>query len=430
MNGNHPHREGPVVAYIHHRFPSLTATFVYREVRALGEAGIEVLNFACKKPASGDVHAEAQSMIERTVYLPSLTHPLLYLGALAVFLRRPIRFVRAAWRVFTSPHRHKTRLPLAKSCAEITRGGYLARRLCKTRRVAHLHAPFSTEVATIGWVAAQLTDLPFSFTSHTAFDARMLREKLASSRFAVSISRFDKTQLVEESGASYADRVQVIHCGVKGTAPSAKGRDHNVPMVLSVGSLIEKKGHAYLIKACEILRARGEAFECRIVGGGPLGRVLQDQIRARGVDDDVALLGPRDQEEVQALYGKADVFALASIYASNGDLDGIPVALMEAMAAGVPCVSTRVSGIPELISSPAEGILVEEKDPKALADAIELLLRDEALRERIARAARAKVEREFNIEKSAAQLARLFRESISVGAAEAAHPAKSEGVTT
>jgi glycosyltransferase involved in cell wall biosynthesis len=412
MKGTPPCQDTPVVAYLHHRFPSLTATFVYREVRAVGEAGIKVLNLACKQPVDSEVHAEARDMIDGTAVMPSLANPILYMGAFTSFIRRPIRFVQAAWRILLASHGHRRRWARTKSCVEIIRGGYLARMLRNVERVDHLHAPFSTEVATIGWMATQLTDIPFSFTSHTAYDTKMLQEKLDAAAFAVAISSFDKERLVGMDSASRPARVEVIHCGVSLTPPIPQAEHRPEPVVLSVGSLIEKKGHPYLIRACRLLQERGCHFSCKIVGRGPMMDALREEIARCGVEDCVELLGSCDQERIRSLCADATVFALPSIYAANGDLDGIPVVLMEAMASGVPCVSTHVSGIPELISSPEEGILVEEKDAEALADAIEKLLGDEGLREKIARTAREKIEREFDIHKSSARLVELFRESV------------------
>ncbi len=184
-------------------------------------------------------------------------------------------------------------------------------------------------------------------------------------------------------------------------------------MILCVGSLIPKKGHDILIEACELLRRRGVSFSCAIVGSGPLNESLAQQISERQLGNAVTLVGACDQAEVQQRLGSASLFALASRVTEDGDLDGIPVVLMEAMAAGVPCVSTNISGIPELMEHEKEGLVVPEKDPQALADAIERLLRDADLRARIRKAAREKIEREFDIRKSAARLAELFEQAIT-----------------
>lgn len=398
-----------VVAYIHHTFPSRTATFVYREMEAVRDAGVEILNIACKRPMSDAVHVEARKYVGETIYLPVTAHPLLYVRAIGSFLRHPVLFTRLARQVLGAAGRRR----LSRAFGEVVRGGCVAAELRLRPQVCHVHAPFSTEVATIAWMAAQLERRRFSFTSHTAFDARLIPEKVRQARFVISISRFDRERLAAEAGTSAREKIHVIHCGVDGRGAPARHEQEAPPILLCVGSLIEKKGHEVLLRACALLKERGMKFECRIAGDGPLKQALAAEARLLGVEGCTVFAGGCDQETVRSLYEQAQVFALSSVYASNGDLDGIPVVLMEAMAAGVPCVSTQVSGIPELIESPKEGILVEEKNPAALADAVETLLRDRKLRESIALAAREKVGREFNVRQSAVELSELFRRSIA-----------------
>jgi len=401
------------VAYLHHTFPSLTATFVYREMREVRRRGVQIINIACKKPSPERVHAEATDLVDETLYVPGLGGLGLYLGMLVSWVRRPIRFCKLAWQVWSRQRRRPGRWRTLRSLAEIVRAGYLARRLATMPHVVHLHTPFSTEIATIGWMASRLRGLPFSFTNHTPFDAQMIAEKLRDASFAVSISRFDRERLLEEGDPDAETPIHVIHCGVPAVPSAGMDERDMPPLILSVGSLIEKKGHAYLIEACDLLKRSGTAFKCRIVGDGPLAEALSHRIANLGLDDCVKLMGPQDQQTVQSLYQRASLFVLASVEAENGDIDGVPVVLMEAMAAGVPCVSTRVAGIPELIESPSEGILVEQKDVGALADGIMKLLGDASLREQTARAALAKVQREFSLEKSATQLAALLKGELS-----------------
>ena len=415
-----PQADRGVVAYIHHTFPSRTATFVYREMAAVRDAGVEMLNIACKRPEPDAVHAEARKYVAETVYLPGTAHPLLYVRAMGSFLRHPALFTRLARQVLGAAGRGR----LSRAFGEVVRGGCLAAELRRRPRVSHVHAPFSTEVATIAWMAAQLEKRRFSFTSHTAFDADLIAEKVRLAQFAVSISGFDRERLVEAAGASDRDKIHVIHCGVDGAGAAERREQEDPPILLCVGSLIEKKGHEVLLRACALLKERGMKFECRIAGDGPLKPALAAQARSLGIEGCTVFAGACDQETVRSLYEQARVFALPSVYASNGDLDGIPVVLMEAMAAGVPCVSTQVSGIPELIESPKEGLLVEEKNPAALADALEKLLRDRALREDIALAAREKVRREFNVRRSAAELSELFRQSIEMEGRASSRPSR------
>jgi glycosyltransferase involved in cell wall biosynthesis len=180
------------------------------------------------------------------------------------------------------------------------------------------------------------------------------------------------------------------------------------PVILSVGRLIEKKGLGDLLAAVDILRRRGRCFRVEIIGTGPLKSTLKAEVRRRGLEDVVTFLGAQPQEVVHRAFRRATVFALPCVVTSQGDRDGIPTVLLEAMASGVPVVSTTVSGIPELIDSGHDGLLVAPHDPGMLADALGLLLADAELRDRLAQAARHKIETEFAIDRSAQQLLALF----------------------
>jgi len=177
-----------------------------------------------------------------------------------------------------------------------------------------------------------------------------------------------------------------------------------------VARLVEKKGLDDLIAAADILRRRGRAFQLEIIGTGPQRDALQAQAERLGLADCVRLPGDQAHEKVCLAYQRASVFALPCVIASNGDRDGIPNVLLEAMASGVPVVSTPVSGIPELIEPGVNGLLVSPNDPAALAEAIDKLLASQELRERLARAARAKIESSFSLHASADSLLALFGE--------------------
>ena len=289
----------------------------------------------------------------------------------------------------------------ARAFGEVVRGGCLAAELRRRPRVRHVHAPFSTEVATIAWMAAQLERRRFSFTSHTAFDARLIAEKVRLARFVVSISRFDRERLAAEAGTSAREKIRVVHCGVDGRGSPMRREQEDPPILLCVGSLIEKKGHDVLLRACALLKERGMRFECRIAGDGPLKQALAAEARSLGIEGCTVFAGGCDQETVRSLYEQARVFALPSVYASNGDLDGVPGGADGSDGGGRAVRFDSSLRHPELIESPKEGILVEEKNPAALADAVERLLRDRKLRENIALAAREKVGREFNVRRPA-----------------------------
>jgi glycosyltransferase involved in cell wall biosynthesis len=182
------------------------------------------------------------------------------------------------------------------------------------------------------------------------------------------------------------------------------------PIILSVARLIEKKGLGDLIAAADILRRRGRAFHVEIIGSGPQREALQAQAKRLGLAERVRLAGSQAHDAVCLAYQRASVFVLPCVVASDGDRDGIPYVLLEAMASGVPVVSTPISGIPELIESGLDGLLVPPNDPAALADVIDKLLASGELRQSLARAARAKIESSFSLSASTERLLALFGE--------------------
>jgi glycosyltransferase involved in cell wall biosynthesis len=176
-----------------------------------------------------------------------------------------------------------------------------------------------------------------------------------------------------------------------------------------VGRLIEKKGLGDLIAAADILRRRGRPFRVEIIGTGPLKPALEAQVQQLGLQDRVTFLGAQPQEAVRPAYRRATVFALPCVVSADGDRDGIPNVLLEAMASGVPVVSTSVVGIPEWIHSGYNGLLVDPHNPAMLADALDRLLKDPDLRDRLAQAARRTIEAHFAIERNSMELVTLFQ---------------------
>jgi glycosyltransferase involved in cell wall biosynthesis len=177
-----------------------------------------------------------------------------------------------------------------------------------------------------------------------------------------------------------------------------------------VASFEEVKGHKYLIQACRLLWERGIEFACYFVGEGPLRREVEVEIAKAGLSDKINLLGTLPRPEVASLLSRMNVMALASVQTRRGNREGIPVALMEGMASGLPVVASAISGIPELVESGRTGLLVPSRDPVALADALEKLSKDQELRRRLGTAGREKVMREFNLRINAAELRDLLME--------------------
>jgi colanic acid/amylovoran biosynthesis glycosyltransferase len=206
-------------------------------------------------------------------------------------------------------------------------------------------------------------------------------------------------------------RVEIVHCGVSPQIFPFVRAGRDAKRILAIGRLDHIKGFSHLVSACGLLHERGVAFECDIVGSGPLQDALSAQIEALGLRGKVRLLGARKQEEVRGFLHSAAMFVLPSVVTPRGDRDGIPVAMMEAMASGVPVVSTRVSGIPELVEDGVTGLLADPGDAVSLSACIERMIGDPALVETLVVCARKHVEQEFDVTKEAAKLLDAIRHS-------------------
>jgi colanic acid/amylovoran biosynthesis glycosyltransferase len=238
--------------------------------------------------------------------------------------------------------------------------------------------------------------------------------KLEEASFVAAVTRYGRDHLLRAGYPEAASaRIEVVRCGVlpefHTPAPHPPG---DPPFVLAVSRLVDLKGFHHLVAAIGILRDKGIAVRCTIVGDGPEESRLNALVRSLRLEDRVTLTGKRLQAELKTMFREADLFALpccrSRVPGREIEHDGLPVVLIEAMAMGLPVVSTRLSGIPELVRHEATGLLVEPDDQQGLADALERLLRDRDLAMRLAKAGRLAVIEEFNSESSAAALLELF----------------------
>jgi len=401
------------IAYISQRFPSLTTTFVYREVLALRRLGLHIRSISTWRPNPKTLSAEAQGLVDETFYIFPLNYWQL-LGHHARYLfTRPARYWGALAQLILF-----NREGLANRVRSL---GHFVYAVCAAAEVErsgaqHIHADFALNAATVALVAARLTGRTFSFAAHANdifVNPVLLREKVRQAAFVTPISEFNRRYLLSlDRETSAAERLHVIHCGLAFSQFSPNGQIANTgrPLILGVGRLVEKKGFHILIEACRWLKEQGVSFECQIVGGGPQEARLRELIQHHGVAECVQLTGPQPQERVRALMQHAAVFALPCVVAQDHDQDGIPVALMEAMAFERPVISTPISGIPELVQDQVNGLLVASGQARELAGAIQRLLEDAPLARRLGQAGRQTVAKEFNVERSAQQLAELFQQ--------------------
>lgn len=397
------------VAYIMSRFPKLTETFVLYEMAAAEQAGAKVSVYPLRRVKGGVMHEAAAAWCARARFHPFLS--LAIVGANADFLlRSPRRYLGALWRALagnaTSP---RFLAAAAVFFPKAVRFAWEMRR----EGVNHVHAHFATHPALAALIVHRLTDIPYSFTAHGSdlhVDRTMLAEKIAHSAFVVTVSEYNRRLIEAELGPEASSRVHVIHCGVdRGVFTEAAGErgKGSECRIVSVGSLVPVKGHSVLLEATRQLKDWGVAFRCEIIGDGPLRGFLRSRIEELGLGTEVVLRGPQPREEVVRSLARSDVAVLASHPTPDGRREGIPVALMEAMASGLPVVSSDLSGIPELVT-PEAGILVPPDDPEGLASAIRRLAESPGLRRSMGATGKRIVADSFDLTDNARRLCELM----------------------
>jgi colanic acid/amylovoran biosynthesis glycosyltransferase len=398
----------PAVLYVVSRFPAVTETFVVNEWLALSER-FRMRLVALRRSGEAPLHPETARVMPSVRFAGSPL-PRAVAANLAWLARRPLTYLALLAAVVRGALRFSL-LEAAKEAVVFVRAAAVAHGAARDG-IDHVHAHFASHAATAAWVVHRLTGIPFSFTAHAndLFVAPVLLErKAADARFVVAISDYNRRLLLERCPA--VRRLEVVHCGVDADRHRPGERDPN--RAVCVASLFQKKGHVHLVDAFALIAGRRPGLRLELVGDGPERERILRRARERGVAERVSLLGARSSEEVRATLAGAGVFALPSIRLASGRMEGIPVALMEAMASGVPVVATRLSGIPELVQDGVTGLLVEPGDPEALAAAMERVLDDGPLAAELVANARALVESSFSLTREAQRLGDLFAESIS-----------------
>lgn len=414
------------VAYLCSQYPAVSHTFIMREVNGLRSLGADIDTFSIRRAGSDHLLAHADRVAFESTYaiLPpswprllrthaklAATSPVAYLSTLALALGGSAGNLRdRLWRFFY----------FVETC--------LLWDECRRRGIRHIHVHFANVAADVAMLTAHLGSAleperpwSWSFTMHgpTEFSdvsRYRLAEKLERARFVVCISDYARSQLMALSEPSVWERMHVVHCGIpieqftnSRNGDGARGRDQDSavnPTVLYIGRLVPEKGQAILLKAVALLKERGRRVNLVLAGDGPLRLELERAAGHLEIATQSLFLGAVGQEEIYALYAGASVFCLPS-YA-----EGVPVVLMEAMAMGVPVVSTRIAGIPELVQDGHTGLLVAPGRPDELADALQLLLDDQAFRGTMGKRAREKVVGDYNTVGTAIRLYALFQREL------------------
>ncbi len=402
------------VAYLVSRFPKLTETFVLYEMLALEEENIEVDLYPLQRERTQVINVEAVPFIERAHFHPFVSREILA-AHLHYGRRRPWAYLVTLWTLLLA-NWGSLRFFFG-ALVFWPKIVYFAREM-EAAGVTHLHAHFASHPAAAAFAIHRLTGIPYSFTAHGSDlhrDQHMLREKVADAAFVVAISDYNKQMILDVCGGQYADKVEVIHCGVDTRVfvprnePTAYDQGEGPFQLLCIGTLHEVKGQTYLVQACRLLKDRGIDFRCHFVGDGPDQDALVKQADQLGVRDQIEFHGRRTRPEVVTLLRAADVVVTPSVPSRDGRREGIPVVLMEAMGSGLPVIASDLSGIPELVEDGVSGYLVAPGDAQGIANATERLYRDATLRHHLGRAGRQRVMRHFNLRVNAAMLVERFR---------------------
>lgn len=387
------------VAYVLEAYP----TFIVNEIQELRRQGVAVTLLSAFRPRPPK-DAAADALRRESLYFPDG-----YRGVAGANLRalagRPGSYLGLVLLLLSK----------GESLRLLLLGAWLAA-ACRERGVGHVHGTFGTRTATLACVVARLAGLEFSFTTHAYdvfHDNRSLSWKTRAARFMRTISAFNRDYILATYSGIPPERVVVQHLGVDTQAlrPTAlPAEDSDAPLVISVASLIPQKGHLESVRAVARLVRGGRALRLEIVGEGPERAALEAEIAALGVAHAVTLRGQLSHAETLERLRHARLFVLPclDLRGRGQHVDGIPVALMEAMAVGLPVISTPLSGIPELVEDGVSGRLVPAGDDAALAEAVQSLLADAERSATLGRAARERVVSRFDLAANTAKLAALF----------------------
>lgn len=420
------------IAYVLSTFPSLTETFILGEIQELRRRGIPLALFALRRASTSVQQPETRAMTAEVEYAAPVGSWHVLRSNLGWLLSRPARYLSALRLLVGETWRNPVHL--AKSLYLFPQAVELADRML-AQQIGHIHAHWATYPTTVAVAISELTGLPFSFTAH-AWDVSLIRtflqEKTRRARFVLTCTAENQAALRTLLPEDQQRKVHLNYHGVavERLADVTRHPSGSSPVVVACGALFERKGLAYLVRALGTLHRRGREFRCVIIGDGPQRRELETLAVAYGIDGLVSFTGALPQEDVIRHYAGSDVFVLPCIarslrlidseaelsksleiwFEGQGRIiqDGIPNVLVEAMAMGLPVVSTPISGIPELIRDGQNGLLVPPRDAVQLADAIERLLLDSALRERLGKAATADVRERFDRARTVEALVDIF----------------------
>jgi glycosyltransferase involved in cell wall biosynthesis len=398
----------PRIAYLYSRYPVVSQTFCDSEMLALEASGFDLEIVSLNAPPDSFRHERLDRLRAEIHYPPP--EKLLAMETGDVHFREKLGPLIAA---------HDQKYGASFKATTRARNAWHFSPLLKKLGVSHVHVHFANRATHTALFLKQL-GFTFSFTAHAQDfmvdlgNDDLLLEMVHEAEFVVAVSDFSKGLLAGISPADESKLVRIYNGIELDDFPVAHPEQAAPLRMVSIGRLIEFKGFQHLIAAVQLLKQQGVDVSARIIGEGPMRGVLEKQIGQLGLAENIHLLGVRSQEQIKAELAAAHVFVLPSIVDPKGASDILPTVITEAMACSLPVVSTRVAGIPEMVQQEQTGLLVEPKDDAGLASAIARLAREPDTRKRMGQAGRIHAKSLFALENTAAQLGRLFRDSLSI----------------
>lgn len=395
------------LGYLSSEYPGISHTFIFREIKTLRELGIPVFTASIRKPAHIEkMTPEEQKDAQNTIYIKSssISHMITCHRSLIKKSFKSYLAMLAKSASFTVKAPHS----VLKGIGYFIEAGILLSWMHKTD-LNHVHVHFANPAATVAMIASYFGTISFSVSVHGPdifynVDTALLAQKVKRAKRVRCISLYCKSQLMRIIPYSMWEKLDIVRCGIDPDKFSPRSEpDNQIPAILCVGRLVPAKGQHILLSACGLLKERGVKFSLVFVGDGEDRPSLEHLAQQLDINDHVTFTGAIGQDQVVQYYNRADIFALVSF------AEGVPVVLMESMAKQIPCVSTNITGIPELIENLKNGLLLQPSDVKGLAHALETLITDKKLRIELGKQGRTKVIEDYNLSANCRMMADFFK---------------------
>jgi glycosyltransferase involved in cell wall biosynthesis len=388
-------------AYLFERFPSFGQTFCYREAAELDRQDIALPIFSIRTPKDEPPQDWDRRIVERVQYLPEEK-------GLLDEVRRAQGKQRLSAGIVAALDEWGRRTDFLRLYQAV----YVGLRLQKMG-IDHVHAHFAGMAARTAFWIKKFFSITFSFTAHAndIFSPREFEiglDKLVDTARAIITETDYAARFLRERFPRRADRVHRIYNGLDLAEFGRADFYSTPPLIIAVGRLIPKKGFGDLIRACQLLAKRGKLFRCEIIGQGPLENELRSQIDELSLQSNVVLTGAKPQTQLRRRLAAANVFVLPSVIDPGGGMDNLPTVIMEAMATGLPVVSTNIGGIPEMIIENETGFVLQPGDAAAMADAIQMVINDCSFAAKLGHSGYQRARTLFSIENNVRELCALL----------------------